>query len=331
MPGAGRRYDDVTQRIHSPPAEARKAVPDARVVIVAGDGERRVGAALSSMLGHAGWLDLDAVVVDTGDGHVAAHVNEHFLDVHTFEWPGRGFGDACNRALEGSEARYALFVSPALEVFEGDLAPLVAGLDRRPELALLGVRHLDAAGSLLPSIRRFPSSRHMLAEALGLDRLPATRRVLGEHELDRRRYERETECDWTAGFVLVRRTAFEEIGRFDPRFLRFAAEADLCLRLHRGGWGVVHSPAMTVRRRFLGRREQIRLEAQDAYARMQFARKHFPSAAAEYRWAMTLRYALRAAIHSVSRRGRAGAGQAACAALATVLRGRAPYGEPSAL
>ena len=51
----------------------------------------------------------------------------------------------------------------------------------------------------------------MLAEALGLDRLPATRRVLGEHELDRRRYARQTECDWTAGFVLVRRAAFEEV------------------------------------------------------------------------------------------------------------------------
>jgi len=35
------------------------------------------------MLGHAGWLALDAVVVDTGDGHVAAHVKEHFLDVKT--------------------------------------------------------------------------------------------------------------------------------------------------------------------------------------------------------------------------------------------------------
>ena len=39
-----------------------------------------------------------------------------------------------------------------------------------------------------------------------------------------------------------------------------------------------------------------------AYARMQFARKHFPDAAADYRWAMGLRYALRVGLYSL--RGR---------------------------
>lgn len=306
-------------------------MPDIRLAIVAGSDQGAAAAALSSVLRHAGWLDLDVVVVDTGDGRVAAHIDEHFLDVRTMRCPGRSFGDACNRALEGSAARYALFLSPALEVCEGGLAALVAGLDRRPELGVLGVSQVDAAGAPLPSIRRFPSTRHILAEALGLDRLPAARRLFGEHELGPRGYARETECDWTGGFLLARRAAFEEVGRFDPRFLRFAAEADLCLRLGRGGWGVVHTPTLTVRRRPLGRLELAQLEAQAAYARIQFARKHFPAATADYRWAMTLRYGLRAAVHSVSRRGREGAGQAARAALATVLSGRVPCQEPSPL
>jgi GT2 family glycosyltransferase len=322
----------MIERSSPAPAFPHEAIsPDLCVVVVAAGDEQRVGSALAGVLARAGWLELDAVVVDTGDGRVTRHVEANFLDVRTIQLPGRSFGDACNRALESSEARYALLLSPMLDACEGDLAQVVASLDRRPELGLLGVRHLDEAGILMPSIRRFPAPRHMLAEALGLDRMPAARRVLGEHELDRRKYERETPCEWTTGFVLVRRAAFDAVGRLDPRFLRFSAEADLCLRLTRAGWGVVHSPAFTVRRRLLGRREQIRLEAQAAYARMQFARKHFPRTVAEYRWAMTLRYALRAAIHSVSRRGRAGAAQAARAALRTVVRGRAPFQEPSPL
>jgi hypothetical protein len=307
------------------------SMTDLCVVLVADRDEQRVGAALASVLAHCGWLDLDAVVVDSGDGRVAAHVAERFLDVRTMRLPGAGTSQCCDRVLEGVDARHVLFLSPVLRACEGSLASLVSSLDRRPELALLGVRHLDGDGALLPSIRRFPSPRHMLAEALGLDRLPGAKRVLGECELDRRKYERETACDWTSGFILVRREALESVGGFDRRFLRFAAEADLCLRLRQAGWGVVHTPAMTVRRPTLNTWENVRLEAQAAYSRMQFARKHFPRAAADYRWAMALRYALRAGIYSFAGRRERGRGEAARAALATVLSGRAPFEEPSLL
>ena len=63
------------------------------------------------------------------------------------------------------------------------------------------------------------------------------------------------------------------------------------------------------------------LEAQAAYARMQFARKHFPWGAADYPWAL----AFRVCLYSLLRRYESGRRQAATSALATVLKG------PSAL
>jgi hypothetical protein len=59
-----------------------------------------------------------------------------------------------------------------------------------------------------------------------------------------------------------------------------------------------------------------RMEAQSAYARLQFARKHF-ARVRPYRWAMILRYALR------FRR------EAARAALTTVLKDRPPIVAPA--
>jgi len=294
------------------------------VVIAPGGDKDRLGPSLASVLENSGWLDFDAVVVHDGEDYIPEYVEERFLDVRTLRCADRGLGHAYNRALETANARYLLFLSADLQVSEGTLATLVAALDRRPEVALAGVRQLNSDGSLAPSIRRFPSTRHMLAEALGLDRVPGAKRVLGEYELDARKYEETTACDWTSGFIIVRHAALETIGWFDERLRPGAGEADLCLRLKRGGWGVVSTPSLTVQRSKSNRLESGRLEAQAAYARMQFARKHSPRTAADYRWALALRYALRVGFYSLLGRYEHGRRQAARAALATVLRGEAP-------
>jgi hypothetical protein len=63
---------------------------------------------------------------------------------------------------------------------------------------------------------------------------------------------------------------------------------------------------------------------------MQFARKHFPYLAADYR-ALAVLYALRLARCALSRRPDGEGRQAARAALSTVLKRRVPLAEHSAL
>ena len=305
---------------------------DVCAVVVSHNDKRRLGSALAGVLGHAGWLDLDVVVVDNGSDGSAEYVEENFVGVRTIRCPNRGLGHANNRAVETTNARYVLFLGPDTEILEGSLSAVVAALDRRPEVALAAVKHLRDDGSLVPSIRRFPSAMHMHAEALGLGRVPGVRRVLGERELDNREYDRERPCDWVSGsFMLVRQAALEDTGWFDERFFLFLEEADLCWRLKRAGWEIFHMPQMTICRHGNNRWKSARLEAQAAYARMQFARKHFPWAAADYRWALALSYAFRVCFYSLLRRYESGRRQAATSALATVLKGRAPFGEWSAL
>ncbi len=308
---------------------------DVCVVVVSHNGRPWLDTALGSLLEHAGGLDLDVIVVDNGHDGSAEYAEERFPAARTLLCPNRGFGHACNRALEAANARYVLFLDPDTETLDGDLAELIEAFDRRPELALAGVRQLRDDGSLEHSIRRFPSALHMFAEALGVERVPGMRQVLGERELDRREYDLERACDWTAGsFMLVRRAALDDIGWFDERFFLFSEGTDLCWRLKQAGWEVVHMPQMTICNREHDHRENARLEAQAAYARMQFARKHFPRAAAEYRWALALRYALRVGAYSLSGHYESGRRQAARAGLETVLKGEAPFAErsqPSAL
>jgi GT2 family glycosyltransferase len=304
---------------------------DVCVIAVADDNRRQLGAALASLLERADGLDLDAVVVDRGRNGLAQYVEDNFAGVRTIECAPRGIGHARNRALETVEARYALFLDPGLEVWQGSLGALIAALDSRPQIGLAGVRQLRGDGSLVASMRRFPSALHMLAEALGIAQVPGARTVLGERELDPRQYEGARACDWISGCTVVRIAALERVGWFDERFLPLAEDADLCMRLSRAGWTVAYLPRMTMRRQTSDDRGNARFAAQAAYARMQFARKHFPGVAADYRWALAFRYALRLVLYSLPRRYRRERRRAARAALATVLRGSVPSEGSSAL
>jgi GT2 family glycosyltransferase len=93
--------------------------------------------------------------------------------------------------------------------------------------------------------------------------------------------------------MLARAEALRACGGFDERFFLFSEETDLCWRLKNAGWDVAHLPQVTIRHYESERSATPRMEAQSAYARLQFARKHFDRVA-PYRLAMVLRYALRA-------------------------------------
>jgi GT2 family glycosyltransferase len=266
---------------------------DVCVIIVSHNGKRWLDGALRTLSAHAGGLKLDIVVVDNGSDGSAAYVEERFPEVRTIVCANRGFGAANNVALATADARYVLFLNPDTEFLDGSLEDLVRALDRRPHVGLAGVRQVGGGGQLAPSIRRFPSVRNMLAEALGVERLPFLRYLVGERVLAPAAYEGETSCDWTSGsFMLASREALDGQA-FDERFFLFSEETDLCWRLKEEGWDVVHLPLLTIRHFESERSATPLMEAQAAYARLLFARKHF-TWAAPYRLAMILRYALRA-------------------------------------
>jgi N-acetylglucosaminyl-diphospho-decaprenol L-rhamnosyltransferase len=309
------------------------AMHDVCAIVVSHNGKRWLDTALSSLYAHSGEIDLDVVVVDNGDDGSAAYVEGRFPEARTLRCENRGFGHANNRGLETADARYVLFLNPDTEFLSGRLEQMVAAFDQRPELGLAGVRQLRDDDSLAPSIRRFPSRSNALAEALGVERFGAARRRFGERELDLASYERETPCDWTSGsFMFVRGEALEDVGWFDERFFLFSEETDLCWRLKESGWEIVHMPDLTIRHYEQEHWQNARLEAQSAYARMQFARKNLPGEAAGYRRALALRYGLRVLACSLPGRQKPQRRRAARAALTAALDEQPPFGavaEPS--
>jgi GT2 family glycosyltransferase len=306
-------------------------VHDLAVIVVSTNEAHWLRPCLSTVFERAGDISLDVVVADneSTDG-TRELVEQEFPSARVVTCENHGFAHANNRGWLTCDARYALFLNPDTEIVDGTFAELVAELDARPEVGLVGVRQLMGDGSVFPTIRRFPNALRAGAEALGSEHWPVRNRWTGERELRMELYERETPCDWTSGsFMLVRREALLAAGLLDERFFIYSEEPDLCLRVTRAGWRVTHLPTMTIIHHADKAGIRPKMAAQDTLTRMQYARKHFsPLHRSAYRAAIGLRYALRYA----AARGADAAlrREAAVAALAVLTgRGQPPFGTPA--
>ena len=304
---------------------------DLSIVIVSTNEAHWLDACLTTVYAHAGTASLDVVVVDNessdGTGDLVA---ERFPQARVVHCPNRGFPHGNNRALMTPMARYVLFLNPVTEIVDGDFGALVEMLDERPEIGLLGVKQLTGDGELFPTMRRFPNAARAFGEAFASERWPVRPSFAGERELRLERYEHEVECDWTVGaYMLARREALFGAGFMDERFFLYSDEPDLCLRIRRAGWRIVHSPTMTIIHHAGKAGVKPRLVAQEVLARRLYAEKHFAAPhRALYVSALAARHALRAWApggngHGDERRA------AARHALRTLLaRTPAPFGEP---
>jgi len=157
-----------------------------------------------------------------------------------------GYGAGANLGAESTTTAYLLVCNPDVVAVPGAVGTLAGVLDSHPEVALVGPMLREPTGVVYPSGREFPG----MGEAIGHGFLglfwggnPWTRRYrrIGQEQ------HRAREADWVSGaFFLVRRTAFDEVGGFDPRYFMYVEDVDLCWRLRRAGWAVRYEPSAEV-------------------------------------------------------------------------------------
>ena len=184
---------------------------------------------------------LEAIVVDnaSSDGSTATvrefeAAGSPALAVRLVE-AGRnvGFGAACNLAAAKSAGRHLLLLNPDAWIDEESLRRLVEAQESDERLAVAApcLSYPDgspqfvwapAVGVLGEAIQRFRNRFEQAGWNHGL--LPRLLKPC-------------VGAGWyTAACLLVRRSAFEEVGGFDEGFFLYFEDADLCLRLRRAGF-----------------------------------------------------------------------------------------------
>lgn len=251
------------------------------------------------------------VMVDNGsvDGCPQAAAAEHPNAVLVESGENLGFGRGTNlgaakaRELAG-DVEFYLVANPDVVWTEGSVDALLAAARRWPQAGAFGPLVSEPDGTVYPSARAVPALflGAMHAVLVGVwPRNPWTRRYLRADE-----EPAEREAGWLSGAcLLVRRSAFDEVGGFDERYFMYLEDVDLGDRLARAGWANIYVPSARVvhaQGHSTKRHPARMLRAHHDSAYRFFADRHASAWQAPLRFAVRLGLWLRAKI-VIARRG----------------------------
>jgi GT2 family glycosyltransferase len=217
------------------------------VVVVTHNSRAEVDALLRSLTAPAPAVDAEIVIVDNAstDG-TPGHLRERWPAMRLIETGANlGFARASNAGIRASRGDLVLCLNPDTIVPAGGIDALVALLDERPDVAVIGPRLVDERGRAELSWGRMPTPWTELRQKLlvrGAARgLPLLSSLVERLTRGRR------EVDWVSGAcLLIRRTDLETAGLFDERYFMYVEDVDLCVTVRRAGRVVLFAPEVEV-------------------------------------------------------------------------------------
>ncbi len=148
--------------------------------------------------------------------------------------------ESLNRGAEAANGRYLVFLSEEAEVLPDWISPLVALVSDDARVGAVG------PNLILPNGQVYSAGQIVLHDKRSKDPLTfrgivSTQTVDGsEDEKPRIVQVLDSSC------LLIRRTAFEDVGGFDRKFHIWGYHFDLLFKLQKRGWLAVCQPASTV-------------------------------------------------------------------------------------
>jgi GT2 family glycosyltransferase len=255
-------------------------MPRLSIIIVTYNIRADLERCLHSLVSHKPHVDHEIVVVDNeSTDDTVETLRARWTGIRLIEAGSNvGFSRANNIGIRQSFGELVLLLNGDTLVSEGAIDTLIAVLERRSDVAVVGPRLVDAAGraelSFGPMISPLNELRQKLRARGNVERLTAA----------------EREVDWVSGAcLLMRRSDAEAVGLLDERFFMYTEDVDFCAAVRARGRKVLFTPAAEVVHVRGRSRQTAPRAAEAAYRRSQlsFYEKHHP------RWAPVLRLYLR--------------------------------------
>ena len=191
-----------------------------------------------------------------------------------------GFAEGNNVAAEAARGEYLLLLNPDTLVLRGALDRLLDFARAEPQAGIWGGRTLFADGSLNPSSCWRKLSLWILAmRASGLGSVFRKSPVFNAEAYGGWSRDRVREVDIVSGCLfLIRRDDWQRLGGFDPTFVMYGDEADLCRRAQAIGLQPMVTPEAEIVH-YAGASETVRVEKQIRLYRalVTLIRRHFRS------------------------------------------------------
>lgn len=157
-----------------------------------------------------------------------------------------GFGPAINVVAQRTPSEWIATANADIALRPGALEALLEAGERDPRAGAIAPRLVLPNGDTQHSVFAFPTIPYSFILATGAFRLSkrlADRLAFPGHW----NTERARRVPWAiAAFLLVRRSAFDEVGGFDERQWMYAEDLDLGWRLDQAGWATRYEPRASV-------------------------------------------------------------------------------------
>lgn len=187
-------------------------------------------------------VEFDLFVVDNAstDGSIEQAKNK-FPDFNfIINSENLGYGKAHNIALKKAKTPYVLVLNPDTQIPPVTLIKMLEFMEENPQVGIASPRVEKADGSLdIASHRGFPTPwASFLYFFLKNDRL---------YHLTDKDMTRPHEVDSVVGaFMLIRKSAIEQVGYFDEDYFLYGEDLDLCFRIKKAGFKVMYVPQVKV-------------------------------------------------------------------------------------
>ncbi len=184
--------------------------------------------------------ELEIVVVDNAstDGSAAMVAREFPAARLIQSTTNGGFAAGVNLGVQASRGAYLLLLNPDARLPGDALGQLAGLLDARPGAAAAGAALAFGDGRPQASAFRFPGLAQLVLDLFPVRRLQATR-LNGRYAPA----SRSIQVDHPLGAcMLVRRSAWDDVGPFDEGYFMYVEEVDWCRRARARGWEVWHVP-----------------------------------------------------------------------------------------
>lgn len=223
---------------------------DVSIIIVNWNSVQFLKDCIDSIKQHTAGITYEIIVIDSGsfDG-CSQMLSSEFPEVMFIQSTVNiGFSGANNLAYSVSTGQHILFLNPDTELTSPAVNAMLDHLQHRPDAGAVGCKLLNRDGSVQTTcIQSFPTIlNQLLCSEFLRERFP-TSPLWGMSSLFCAT-QLPAQVDVISGACLMlRRSAFDQVGHFSDDYFMYAEDLDLCYKLKQTGYANYYVPQGVVR------------------------------------------------------------------------------------
>lgn len=218
---------------------------DLSIIILSYNTKDFLDSCLSSILEHFNSKTFEIIVVDNASTDSSVEmIKEKYPSVKLIESPKNlGYGAGNNLGLSKSSGRNILFLNSDTKILGNSLMIMLKCLDAQKNVGILGPRIINPDQTKQKSVGSFYSLGNVLLMLFGGGRLGLLRSSPDKFAI----------VDWVSGScMMVKRSLFEKIERFDENLFMYMEEVEFCYRAKLKGILTGYIPEARVEHHQLG-------------------------------------------------------------------------------